>query len=127
MKRIGKNKSNIGILGEDIATKWLNSKGFHILAQNFKTYHGELDIVAEKNGETYFVEVKTVKVSYGTVGSIKPEDNFTLSKSLKMGKAIELYLMRHSNIVGFKTVLLCVFIDQDSKKAQIKYLENPIF
>lgn len=127
MKRIGKNKSNIGILGEDIAVKWLDSKGFSIVTQNFKTYHGELDIVAEKDSETYFIEVKSVKVSYGTTGDIKPEDNFTLSKSLKMEKAIELYLMRHPNIIGFRTVLLCVFVNQDSKKAQIKYVENPIF
>ena len=43
-----------------------------------------------------------------------------------MNKAIELYLMRHPKIAIFKTVLLCVYIDENVKQAQIKYIENPI-
>lgn len=127
MKRIGTNKSNIGVLGEDISVKWLISKGFTLVTQNFKTYHGEIDVVAEKNNEIYFVEVKSIDISRGTVGKIDPRDNFTYSKSLKMTKAIDYYLMTHSSVKAFKTVLLCIYIDQTKKTARVRYLENPIF
>lgn len=125
-KRIGKNKSNTGVLGEDIALKWLISKGFCLVTQNFKTYHGEIDLIAQKDGETYFVEVKSINISRGTVGNIDPRDNFTHAKSEKMAKAIEYYLMKHPKIKSFKTILLCIYIDQVSKQAKVRYLENPI-
>lgn len=126
MKRIGSNKSNIGVVGEDIALKWLISKAFRSITQNFKTHHGEIDIVAEKEDETYFVEVKSIDISRGTVGKIDPRDNFTYSKSLKMEKAIEYYLMKHPSVKTFKTVLLSIYIDDTKKTAQVRYLENPI-
>lgn len=125
-KRIGKNKSNTGVLGEDVAVKWLVSKGFFIVTQNFKTYHGEIDIVAEKNSETYFIEVKSIDVSYGTIGKIDPRDNFTYSKSLKMGKAIEYYLMKQPAVKSFKTILLCIYLNKIEKRARVQYIENPI-
>jgi putative endonuclease len=126
VKRIGKNKSNIGILGEDIAIKWLIYKGFKLVTQNFKTYHGEIDVIAEKDGEIYFTEVKSINISRGTVGKIDPRDNFTYSKSLKMTKAIEYYLLKHSSVKEFKTLLLAIYIDESKKTAQVRYLENPI-
>lgn len=126
MKRIGKNKSNIGVLGEDIAIKWLKNKGFFIVTQNFKTYHGEIDIIAKKLNETYFIEVKSVDISRGTTGKISPKDNFTFAKSQKMIKAIEYYLIQNQIIQSFKTILLCIYIDTVSKKAKIEYIENPL-
>ncbi len=125
MKKIGRNKSNIGIIGEEIAQKWLISKGCTILHLNFKTYHGEIDIVAQKEGQYSFVEVKSIDVSYGT-SVFNPEDNFTSSKQLKMLKAIEYYLLKYNiNEVSCKTLLLCVFIDKISKTARIRKYENP--
>jgi|GEM_PF-2375504 len=126
MKRIGTNKSNVGVLGEDIAQKWLISKAFTLVTQNFKTYHGEIDLIVEKNNETFFVEVKSVDISRGTVGKIDPRENFTYSKSVKMSKAIEYYLMKHPSVKIFKTALLSIYIDQTKKTAQVRYLENPI-
>ena len=126
VKRIGKNKSNIGVLGEDIALKWLTSKGFSLLKQNFKTFHGEIDIVVRKDNETHFVEVKSVDISRGTPQKINPKDNFTYAKSLKMAKAIEYYLMKYPNVKAFKTILLCVYIDQTLKQAKVEYIENPL-
>ncbi len=125
-KRIGRNKSNTGVLGEDIALKWLISKGFFLVTQNFKTYHGEIDAVVRKGSETYFVEVKSIDISRGTFGDIDPRDNFTRIKSEKMGKVIEYYLMKHPRIKSFKTILLCIYIDQATKQAKVRYLENPI-
>ena len=126
MKRIGKNKTNLGIVGEDIARKYLKNKGFDILIQNFKTYYGEIDIVALKDNETYFVEVKSISISHGTPIKIDPRDNFTPLKSLRFQKAIEYYYISHPDINAFKTVLICIYIDTIGKTAKVRYIENPI-
>ncbi|MBR1734164.1 MAG: YraN family protein [Alphaproteobacteria bacterium] len=50
-----------GILGEIIATFYLRLKGFKIIEHRFKTYCGEIDIIATKNDLVVFVEVKARK------------------------------------------------------------------
>ena len=48
-----------GRYGEDIAAKYLQNKGYRILARNFRYSHRELDIIAENEKWIIFVEVKT--------------------------------------------------------------------
>ena len=47
-----------GLSGEARACDYLRSRGYAILARNFRTRFGEVDIVARKDGVTVFVEVK---------------------------------------------------------------------
>lgn len=56
MKRYNKN---LGDFGEHAAAEYLISKGYEILERNFRTSHGEIDIVARCKGFLTFVEVKT--------------------------------------------------------------------
>jgi putative endonuclease len=57
----------LGSAGEEIAAHWLTDHGFRIVARNVRTPYGELDIVAQKNGEVHVVEVKTRRgIGYGT-------------------------------------------------------------
>jgi putative endonuclease len=47
-----------GQAAESAAERLLRSKGYRILARNFRTALGELDLVAETKGVLVFVEVK---------------------------------------------------------------------
>ena len=47
-----------GAQGEDDALKYLSALGYVILARNFKTRFGEIDLVARDHQTTVFVEVK---------------------------------------------------------------------
>jgi len=49
----------IGALGEKLAAKYLKKRGYRILARNYSTDSGEIDIVAYDHGVVAFVEVKT--------------------------------------------------------------------
>lgn len=51
---------SLGRRGEDLAHRYLQSKGFRILARNWMGPHlAEADIVASDKGRTVFVEVKS--------------------------------------------------------------------
>lgn len=50
---------NLGKKGELLAKDYLEKKGYTILAQNFRTRYGEIDIIAKFKGEIIFFEVKT--------------------------------------------------------------------
>ena len=55
------NTKEIGTFGEDAACEYLEDNDYEILERNFSLKTGEIDIIAEKNGCTVFVEVKTRK------------------------------------------------------------------
>jgi putative endonuclease len=51
--------TEIGTNGERIAAKFLQNKGYRILAQNWRYGKKEVDIIAETARDLVFVEVKT--------------------------------------------------------------------
>ena len=60
------NNIRFGRVGEDAAAMLLEAQGYEILDRNYKCSCGEIDIIAVKDAEISFVEVKTRKNSiYG--------------------------------------------------------------
>jgi putative endonuclease len=52
-------KDDLGRAGEERAAAYLRSRGYHVLARNWRGRGGELDIVAVRGTELVAVEVKT--------------------------------------------------------------------
>ncbi|HDD44474.1 MAG TPA: YraN family protein [Candidatus Desulfofervidus auxilii] len=52
-------KTKIGTEGEILAKKFLQKKGYKIIATNYKNKLGEIDIIALEKDTLVFVEVKT--------------------------------------------------------------------
>jgi putative endonuclease len=50
----------VGNAGEDKASAYLLSAGYKIIARNWRTRGGEIDIIVEKDDTLVFVEVKTL-------------------------------------------------------------------
>ena len=76
----------MGKIGEDLARKHLEEKGYKILEQNYRTKYAEIDLVAEKssgflkNKKLVFVEVRTkVGEQWGS-----PEDTINKAKLWKV-------------------------------------------
>lgn len=53
------NNKEIGNYGEDLACEVLHRQGYKILFRNYRCRYGEIDIIACKDREILFVEVKT--------------------------------------------------------------------
>lgn len=64
-------KRKTGDLGEDIAERFLMKQGFVVVERNYLRKWGEIDIIVQKGGMIYFVEVKTV--SCGTPENVPHE------------------------------------------------------
>lgn len=48
----------LGNIGEQVATKYLQDKGYKIICNNFTNKIGEIDIICKRDDYTIFVEVK---------------------------------------------------------------------
>jgi len=84
-------KQAMGQWGEEIAARYLESKGYIILTRNFHAAHGEIDIVASKESALIFIEVKT-RSSHTFA---YPEDSVTLRKQAAMLSTAEDFLRAH--------------------------------
>ncbi|MFA5306410.1 MAG: YraN family protein [Candidatus Babeliales bacterium] len=54
----------LGAHGESLVADWLEKQGFTILARNYRTRCGEVDIIAERDEVVAFIEVKTRQYEY---------------------------------------------------------------
>lgn len=70
------HNQKVGAWGEETAAVWLADRGYEVSRRNVRTPYGEIDIVAYKNGVTYFIEVKTLTAST----SFFPEHQITTRK-----------------------------------------------
>lgn len=80
---------NFGKAGERQAAKHLQKSGYKILATNYRSRFGEIDIIAEKEGVLVFVEVKARSgARYGKgYESVRPD------KQAKLIKTAQAYMM----------------------------------
>jgi putative endonuclease len=123
-----RNKNNnIGEVGEKAAKKFLKKKGFKIVELNYQNNKGrrlgEIDIIAKKDGEIVFVEVKTRKTDNSDV---LPEENIDRKKLHKLQKIAQAYLKEKELMTAsyhFDAVSVLISLNNE-KVVKIKHLEN---
>lgn len=150
MPKVFTSKSQkIGELGEEIACKYLISKGFRVLERNYTKKWGEIDIIASRDRKTYFIEVKAVscvtlpEVSQSDNTSprasgrpspnlgegrslFRPEENMHPMKVRKFLRTIQTYLIQRKIEGEWQADLYCVYIQLESRKARVTKIENII-
>lgn len=87
-ERDGAARKRLGDAGERLAAAWLEEHGYRVVARNWRCPYGELDLVAEREGELVFVEVKTRRgVRLGA-----PEEAITAAKRRHLVASVAAYL-----------------------------------
>ena len=81
----------LGRYGEALAAEYLRKKGCRILAMNYRTRLGELDVIAQDGRYLAFVEVKLRRS-----GAFAPARAFvTAEKQRRLRLTAEYYLLSH--------------------------------
>ena len=92
------NYPDIGTFGEDLVAKWLQVQGWAILHRRWYCRWGELDVIAQRQAELIFVEVKTrQRQNWDADGLLA----ITPSKQAKLWQAAELFLATHPELAEF--------------------------
>lgn len=107
-----------GKSGEAIAAGWLHENGYKLIAQNWRTGHYEVDIIAEKNTILHFVEVKTLTSSrFGY-----PEAKAGKAKIRNMIRAAEVYVQQHPHWKKIRFDILSITLGNGD--AQCYWIED---
>jgi putative endonuclease len=88
------NKRKIGKQFEKLAEEYLKNKGYQIIAKNFHSQYGEIDIIALKDEILVFIEVKgrnTLKYGY-------PEESISKKKLNSIIRTAEHFLATNTDI-----------------------------
>jgi putative endonuclease len=84
-------RQQLGKLGEELAVRELEARGYAILERRYRTSHGEIDIVAREGATLVFVEVKARETAeFGTAA-----DAVTPRKQRQVAAMAVEYLARH--------------------------------
>jgi len=79
-----------GRRGEDIAVEHLTGRGYRIIERNFRCKLGEIDIIAEHDGEVVFIEVR----SRQSDSTFDPAYSVNYRKQQKIVRAAQVFLSR---------------------------------
>ncbi|MEG1931860.1 MAG: YraN family protein [Pygmaiobacter sp.] len=114
------NAQMIGLLGETAAAKLYRSLGYSVIAANFRTRLGEIDLIVERKKHLVFAEVKT----RATDCCALPREAVTVTKQRRLLAAANEYLSR----LEWEPATICfdvveVFHDGD-KVIRINRIEN---
>jgi putative endonuclease len=115
--------NSFGRVGEDLAQKYLLQKEYYILAKNYHSKFGEIDIIASDGSSIVFVEVKTrTQLQFGT-----PLEAITKHKLSKMIKTSQFYLSQrnmHNKPYRYDAIEI---LFNNSEKPTINHIVNITF
>lgn len=105
----------LGYYAEKIICHYLHGKEYSVLAINFTTRTGEIDIIARRNDVVFFIEVKsrTMHDAYGA------ELGWCYTKQKRFISAVKVYVSKYK-VYTYQIDLLCVYI----KQRKIIHYEN---
>jgi len=102
----------LGIKGENLAVVFLKKKGYRIIARNYKTPIGEVDIIAQDGDTLVFAEVKTrTDELFGW-----PFEAVNKKKRHKMKNVALLYMKRIGGNFPVRFDVISIFYRENGEK-----------
>lgn len=116
------NRIALGRWGEETAARFLVSKGYEVLARNYRTSYGEIDLIVCKERQLVFVEVKTrTSTQFGN-----PEDAVNDEKQAHMLAAAQAYLQENPTEEMDWRIDVIAILKHNKNKPEITHFENAI-
>lgn len=114
------NVKLLGAYGEQTAARYLRVNGYKILAANYRTGVGEIDIVAQKNKIVCFVEVKTRKQG----GMFSPADAVDYRKRENIKGSAAAYVNKYGIKNKIRFDIIEVLTDENDDIQSVNHIEN---
>lgn len=116
-----KHKVLIGKAGEESAAEYLTGKGVHILERNYRSPHGEIDIIGKMNDEYIFIEVKTrTSTACGY-----PEESIGSRKRNALIDTVSHFLQKNKiGDVAWRIDVISILTE--NKRTEIEWIQNAI-
>lgn len=115
-------------LGEDLAANYLVGKGLEIVARNYRTTQGEVDIIACDAHNLVFVEVKT-RSKHSVRQALR---NVAYTKQKRLSAAAQYFVVQdkswEDHRIRFDIIVVLHYADTDTFK--IEHLQDaftPVF
>lgn len=115
------DRSEIGRIGEDIACKFLEGRGFTVIERNFRRPWGEIDIVAQKGDSLHFVEVKSVLLSRENISremQVDPLEHVSYSKLQRVTRTASSYMHSKGLDLEYQIDVVAVYLDEGRRVAR---------
>ena len=113
---------NLGQKGEELARDYLRRQGYRILAQNFRTRFGEIDLIATKEGLIIFVEVKT-RIGQENFG--QAEWALSKRKIRQVQRLAEVYLTKNQlEYQGLRIDAITIILSPEGKIVNFQHWQN---
>jgi putative endonuclease len=110
--------NNLGRAGEELAGEFLSKKGYKVLEKNYRTYFGEIDLIARDRDVIVFIEVKTRSdESFG-----RPFEAVHPRKREKMRKSALWFLKRFREEVPARFDVLSISVEDGNPR--IEHIED---
>ena len=122
-------RAEVGRLGEDIACKYLESKGYRVIDRNYRRPWGEIDIIAEKGGTVRFVEVKTAKgfgQDISRENNYRPEELANATKLRKVARTAALYMESKGDDREYQIDVVGITLDPIKRTANCRLFEQAL-
>jgi putative endonuclease len=118
-----KGTAHRGQRAEQLAARYLQRQGLQLVAQNYRTPLGEIDLICEDRDQLVFVEVRYKASDRNTSAA----ESITRSKQLKVMKAARQYVQQHDP-AGLRSCRFDVVAMSGSlKEPEIEWIEHAFY
>ena len=115
-------RGGLGRRGEGWAADFLEKRGYRILGRNIRLRIGEIDLVAEQDGCTVLVEVKTYRP-----GFMEPEEAVGRNKQLRIAALGASYLKSKGKPdAEWRADVVAIEVGADGAPSRIEHYVNAI-
>jgi len=118
-----RSSTDTGRIGETLAHRYLEARGYVIIEHNWRCPAGEIDIVARDGADWVFVEVKARRSDrFGT-----PEDAITPAKQKRLLQCGLLYMAAHAlEDANWRIDVVAIMLSRANEAEQIRIYANAV-
>ena len=119
----GLSARDLGRWGEEHAALHLQGMGYELVARNWRSEHGEIDLVARQGNTWVFVEVKTRRTQdFGA-----PQEAVTAVKQRRLLEAAQAYLAAHDlDDVAWRIDVVAIYASHPDARPYIEVFQNAV-